>query len=594
MHSDKIYRAILENMSDGVMTISMETSLIMTFNDAAEQILGLKREDVLENKFGAVFLLREENDEFNQTILNAVYESEKTHYNLVPYHTPDGLIRSLAVTTSYLDSPDEAKKHTGIIVVFTDMSEVERLQATEIQLAEELKAKHRDLQQSYQDLEESNTTLQTTLKKVQMVRIAATAFVIILFLAIGLFTWFRSSAVGRPAADRTVKDGGGTMRTIPVVTQDLKDSIAMKGTLKPVKIVNLTSPFNSLVKEKLFDYGQTVRKGQLLMRLDTGEAESRFREAKNAYIKAAEKLREMNDWGNSDDMAKTGRSVTRAKMAMDNQKRTFQDTEALFRKGIVSASEYSSAKQQSASATMDYESALHEQKITRAKGQGENLIIAKNEMENARNKAAELERQLRLANISAPVSGTILLPDLAADKDRKSKIMESGVTVSQGEILLSIGNSEGLAVTATIDEMEVMKVKVGQEAQIAGDAFPDTILKGRVSHVSSQAVKAGGDTGGAKTASFEISITVDEIPPEVQPRLRLGMSCSVEIFILNKPGVIMLPIAAVREEGKDRYVSVMDKATKTPRKVKVETGLTTVEAVEIVKGLKPGDEIVTP
>ena len=61
---------------------------------------------------------------------------------------------------------------------------------------------------------------------------------------------------------------------------------------------------------------------------------------------------------------------------------------------------------------------------------------------------------------------------------------------------------------------------------------------------------------------------------------------------MNKTGVILLPIQAVVIEGKDRVVTVRDKATQAMKKVKVETGITTVDAVEITSGLKVGDEVV--
>ena len=585
--TDIVYRNILENMSDGVMTIGLD-GRILTFNSAAERILAFRREDVLTRTFGEVFLLREGNDDFNQTILNAVYESERVHNNIVPYNTGEKVL-TLAVTTSFLQSLEEAeKKNVAVIVVFNDITEVERLRIAEIQLTEELKKKHKDLQDSYLQLEDTNKNLQTALKKVQVIRIFATVFVLLLFLSIGYFMWGKTSPTqwlsrGRPAGGKEAS----LMRTFTVAPRALSESISLKGSLKPIKVVNLTSPFNGTVKEKLFEYGQMVKKGDLLLRMDTSEIEMKHREAKIAYIKADEKLRELINWEDSDEVSRAKRSITKGKMSLDQQKKNLEETEALFKKGIVPATEYENAKQQYTSTKMDYESAVLELKSVMAKGGKENIDVAKFELENTKQRLLELETQIRQSDIHAPVSGTIILSSIA-DKEKKGKVVEKGASFSQGEILLSIGDTEGLAVTAEVDEMEVMKVKKGLEVKITGDAFPGVSLKGKVSHISSQAGKA---EGGKKTPSFELTINIEKLSLEEREKVRLGMSADMEISIFNKPEALLVPISAVKIEGKDRYVTVRDKGTKELKKVKVETGLTTLDSVEIIKGLQNGDEI---
>jgi len=569
-----IYQGILENMTDGVMTIGLDGRII-TFNEAAESILNLRRQEVLDRSFGEVFLTREGNDDFNQTVLNAVYDAATTHNSTVGYFNGEKNL-VLSVTTSFLRTPEaEGKRNEAVIVVFSDRTEVEKLRETEINLTEEIKAKHKELQSSFLELEEANANLQAALKKVQMIRIAATAFVIVLFLSVGVITWLKASP-GKPAPAPARGKTEGVPATLTVAPATLTDSISLKGILKPIKIINVTSPFPGTVKEKYFEYGQAVAKGQLLLRMDTAETEQKYRDAKAAFIEADEKLKQVLNWKNSDEMAKATRSLAKSK-------RTFQETETLFKKGIVSANEYEDAKN-------NYENELQAYKVEKAKGEGEKMTLERLKYQNAKVKLADLEAQLRRAEIHAPVSGTIILSDLA-DKDRKAKVAEKGVSFSQGDIILSIGDTEGISVSAEVDEMEIMKIKKDQEVVITGDAFPGITLKGKVYHLSSQAGGKGGDMG-RKTASFEITVTVDKLSREQAEMLRLGMSANISILILNKPDTILVPIGAVRMEGPDRVVLVKDKQTKEQKKVRVETGITTIDSVEILKGIQAGDEIV--
>ncbi|MCX5855384.1 MAG: PAS domain S-box protein [Deltaproteobacteria bacterium] len=588
MASDIIFRNILESMSDGVMTIGLDGK-ILTFNTAAESILGLRGPDVLQRPFAELFLIQEENDAFNQTILNAIYDANTIHDKLVQWRKGDAVL-TLEVTTSFLSTAEEGtKKNVAVIVVFNDITEVGRLQESERRLTEELKEKHQALQKSYMEMEETNTNLHTALRKVQLLRIAATVFVIILFVSIGLVTWKQTGISARKTGPFTGnQQGAPASRVYTVAPQPLTDSITLKGTLKPIQIVNITSPFAGMVREKFFEYGQAVTKGTLLLKLDRAETEVKYREAKTAYLEAQEKVKELDNWINSNEMAKAQQSVTRSQLALDGYNKTFQETERLFKKEIVPATEHASAKQQFTTATMDYESSLRELQVVKGKGEGQNKHIAKLKLENAQQKLQDLENQLRHSDIIAPVSGTVLLPDIAGDKDKKGKIADPGVTFSQGDILLAIGNTEGLSMTAEVDELEVLKIKKDQDVRITVDAFGETI-KGRVAHISSQAVRA---EGGKKAANFEVTIAMDSLPAELRDKLRLGMSANMEILLLNKANAMLLPIQAVLTEGKDHVVTIRDKATQSLNKVRVETGITIIDAVEIISGINVGDEVV--
>jgi HlyD family secretion protein len=587
-----VYKNILGNMRDGVMTIGTDGTII-TFNNAAETILELKSGDVVNRVFGEVFLVAEENDKFNQTILNAVYESAMAHSARVHYKTAEkDLI--LNVTTSFLKSPEgkEGEK-SAVIVVFQDITEVEQLRTTEARLTDELKSQHKELQAAYIDLEGANTNLHAALKKVHMIRIVATAFVIVLFVILGLISWKRIIPPGSKPATETraeIKDPS-RMKTFIVSEQRLTDAIALKGSLKPINVVNITSPFTGKVKEKLFQYGESVRKGQLLLKMDATETETKYGEADVAYIKALEKMREMDKWDNADEVTKARRSVTKSKMTLDTSKSKFEQSNILFKKGYISATDLESDKQQYETSRMDYDASLQELQTAINKGKGDNYRVTKIELDNARTKLHVLELQLQKANVVAPVSGTVILPDAGSDKDKKGKLIEVGMSFTEGDLLVSIGDTGGFSVTAEVDEMEVLKVKKGQEAIITGDAFSGITLKGTVSHVSSQASKSDASK---KTPVYAIIVSVEKSPPEAREKLLLGMSCKVQITTMDRPNTIMIPIRAVSIEGQGNYVMIRDKKTNEIKKTKVETGITTLDSVEIVKGLTKGEEILLP
>ena len=96
--SELIHKSIMHDMTEGVMTIGLD-GVITYINPAAASILEICSDELLGKKFIQCFFENPENDAFNQTILDAVYESAVTHKNIVSYNTGSA-IRQLHVTTS--------------------------------------------------------------------------------------------------------------------------------------------------------------------------------------------------------------------------------------------------------------------------------------------------------------------------------------------------------------------------------------------------------------------------------------------------------------------------------------------------------------
>lgn len=115
-----LYKEIVTNLLEGVMVISMKGKITM-LNPAAERILGLTQEDI-GNSFINLFLTREGTDDFNEVILDTIYEKDKVSNMPVDYAL-DGEIRNLSLTTSYIHSDGEK----SVVVVMEDVTELNEL-----------------------------------------------------------------------------------------------------------------------------------------------------------------------------------------------------------------------------------------------------------------------------------------------------------------------------------------------------------------------------------------------------------------------------------------------------------------------------------
>ena len=156
-------------------------------------------------------------------------------------------------------------------------------------------------------------------------------------------------------------------------------------------------------------------------------------------------------------------------------------------------------------------------------------------------------------------------------------------------MLLSIGDLKGLSVVGWVDEVDVVKVRSDHQVRVSGDAFPGMALSGTVIHVSSQARRSQGANSPPR---FKVTAQLQDLTPTLRQQLRLGMSASIDIVVYDKPDALLVPIGAVWQQDEETWLNVRDKGTRKVRKVSVETGVTTLDAVEIVRGIDAGDEVV--
>ena len=586
-----VHENILDNMSDGVLTVDLE-GRVMTFNPAAAQLLGMAREAVLGRPLAQALLHHQGLDAFNQAILDTVYRAESGHgkHRKKVEAQIKGERRFLELTTSYLREPGRGQDgDMGVIVLFSDITEVERLREAESELSQALETQHGELQGAYRDLEDSNQNLASALKQAQRLRLAATAFVIVLFLAVGLVVWRQGAPEApdslTPPSPAAAGEGGGS--TLVVVPQRLRATILLAGKVAPRNEVQVTSPIAGKVTKLHFQYGERIVQGQRLVDLDTAEAEGERRTAQAAYIKALQRFNALADWPNNVEVTNARQALSKAALALEIQKSALDQSAFLLEQGVVSANQHEATKRQYHSQQLDHESSRRALESVLAKGGADAKRVAELELDNARMRLATLDETLRGAAIDAPISGVALEPSRASG-DKGSLSFASGEQVAQGDPLLTIGDVDSLAVVGSADEVDVVKISEGQRVSIRGDAFPDLEIQGAITHVSQQAHQGGGHSG----PSFRVIAVMEGLSAEQRGQLRLGMSATLEVVVRDRPDALLVPIGAVQVRGNgEAWLRVRDEDGEV-RSVQVEAGMTTLDSVEIRSGLKAGDAVL--
>jgi HlyD family secretion protein len=241
----------------------------------------------------------------------------------------------------------------------------------------------------------------------------------------------------------------------------------------------------------------------------------------------------------------------------------------LYSKGLISENEAEAAETDFHVARAAYDTAVAEK----------NKFRAQDDRIRAQEAAVqEAEAALRLAELNhdysfvrSPVSGVVA--------SRPAKL---GETLAKGGIVAEVVDVDSLYVSASIDEVDVASVKAGQTAKITLDAYPGDVFRSRVYLISPLV------TGGEREArTFEVRLRVED---NKKPVLKPGMSADVEIVVQSLKGSAVVPAQAVFERDSRKFVYASEGGRARLREIKA--GASSWEYVEVLEGLKEGDEIV--
>ena len=229
-----------------------------------------------------------------------------------------------------------------------------------------------------------------------------------------------------------------------------------------------------------------------------------------------------------------------------------------------------------------YQLALNKQAMAQR-----NVGVSRAEVARAKAQVAQyqaaLERadeDLRNSTIVSPMDGLVLSRDVEVG-DAVSSILVLG---SQATLVFTLGDVSDVYVLGKVDEADIGKVYLGQEARIVVESFKDKKYAGKVTKISPLGVEKDNVT------TFEVRVSIANPSGE----LKANMSANAEIILEEKKGVMLVPEAAVvYDNDRKTFLDIPDPSSKSGKKrVPVELGISNGVKTELASGLKPGDKVI--
>lgn len=369
---------------------------------------------------------------------------------------------------------------------------------------------------------------------------------------------------------------GIAVETEKVEKRDISETVTASGKIYPVNEVKISAEISGEIVEMAVWEGDKVTAGQLLLRINPDLYESQVEQAEAAV-------------NNSKATLASARSrVLQAEVSMDNATTAYNRSKKLFADKVISSAEYEQAE-------LAYKTTKAELEISK-----ESVTAMEYTVKSAEATLRQMRDNYKRTAIYSPINGTVF----GMSKKAGEKVL--GTIQMTGDVLMSIANLSEMEVQVDVSENDVLRINIGDTADIEVDAYLDRKFTGVVTQIANSAAGAGGllAVSNEQATNFKVKVRIlpssytDLISENKYPFFP-GMSATTEIRTRTEKGVLTVPIQAVttREDttqaNSELQILVFTVENDSVVQRNVKTGIQDDKYIQILEGLKEGEIIVS-
>ena len=390
-----------------------------------------------------------------------------------------------------------------------------------------------------------------------------TIIVLVILAVAGLGAFRAAQVISAKKEDRKK----GMMGQVPLVdvapvTQGLiEEKIIRTGDIAPNAQVTIFSKVQGWVGKINVREGDLVKTGQVLVTLDSREAEAAVAQAQASLEAGRARLKQVQ--ATSEETVQSQIQQTKANMELAQA--DLKRAQELQEKNFIARQQLDEARMKYNVAKANYDLALNS---IRQKTWENDIALAEAQVNQAK---ATLEfNKAQLANliILSPMNGGIT-----------KRYVDPGTMVKDTTPILTLMDFTEMKMVVNVIEREFIYLQKGQPVKITVTAFPDRVFTGRI-EVITPALELQ-----SRTAEIQISI------PNPGFVLKPGMFGRAEVILRSNPQAVLVPIQSLFTEVDKDFVFVL-KENKTFRRA-VRKGVVRDTVVEILQGVSPGEQVVT-
>ncbi|MDA0685323.1 MAG: efflux RND transporter periplasmic adaptor subunit [Bacteroidetes bacterium] len=373
----------------------------------------------------------------------------------------------------------------------------------------------------------------------------------------------------------SIKKGGtktAEVETTEVTRRDITELVSVSGKIQPEFEVKISADVSGEIIELAVAEGDTVRQGQLLLRINP-----------ELYETTLNQLRANLDNAMA-GMAASEAQLEKAKANVLQQNANAKRLKPLFEAGAISLQEWENAQLQQTLAKSD---ALAAEK---------NALGSQYNVKSLQARLEEGRRNLGRTSIYAPTAGVVT--QLSAEKGERVV----GTQQMTGTEIMRISNLDRMEVQVNINENDIVRVRVGNEADVRVDAYPGKTFKGKVVEVANSARFNAATPMNDQSSNFIVKVQLDpasyqDLQTQGQLVVFPGMTATVDIHTRTSSQALSIPISALCtrsfgdsiSSGQSVFVLSDGKAVIKS----IEVGVQDLDYYEVLSGLKEGDVVIS-
>lgn len=379
--------------------------------------------------------------------------------------------------------------------------------------------------------------------------------VLFLVVAIGGTVAIKANGKDKKPPESPVKTGKAEIADVQVKVTEV-------GTVEPEVKVEVKSAISGKVIEIVHRDGDVVKRGTVLARVEP-------------------------DLNQAQSLADTKNSVASAAIRFQDAKKKFDENNSLFSQGLLAPTRHRDVETEYLEARQEYDKTREKYALVEKSG----IPISQS--------AADF----RGSNVVSPMDGVVLTKNVEIGES-----ITSGVSsFNAGTVLFTVADVSQMIVKAGVNEVDIGKIRVGMPVKVTLDAYPKVAFAGKIDRIA-PAVRLDD-----KVRVFDVEIRLDAQGRE----LRSGMTANIEVMGEQKNKVLTVPVESIfrrddqeivyvkkaidpkafaeeakqKKSGEEAKKAEKDAWKKFFDKRVVTTGLADNAKVEILAGLKPGDEV---
>ena len=396
--------------------------------------------------------------------------------------------------------------------------------------------------------------------------------------------------------------------------QDLISIVSGTGQIKPKTYVNVGATAFGRITHLNVKEGDHVKAGTVLATVENVQPQATVA-AQSAAIESSRT--DVNSFAAAEKTASA--NILLARADLEQKRLDYDRAHSLYQEKLISKQDFDSkqAAFDMSTATLSQRQATYIQSQAQTASQRAHVTQA---MASQRANFDSLDKTVS----RAPFDGLVTNVPV-----REGETVVVGIQNAGGSTIMTLADMSVITAEVKVDETDIVNVRLNQPVDVTVDALPGRIFEGHVTEVGDQALlrttglsTTQSTTGTEEAKDFKVVVTLDPASPTELDDLRPGLSTTAKITTARKPDSLTIPIQAlvqrdIAEEKalaanqgkssttasaetsvKPKLVQGVYLATTTRGKIRVNfvpvtTGITGATEIEVLTGLKTGDEIIT-